>query len=79
MKKKTGEKLSKQARDEDREAHNKELIAAISGSVAHERRRSEIILTAKTLDQLTEALNRGGYSLKKLSVYLFLLPRNSIT
>ena len=79
IEKKTGEKLSKQSRDEDREAHNKELIAAISGSAAHERRRSEIILTAKTLDQLTEALNRGGYSLKKLSVYLFLLPRNSIT
>ena len=52
---------------------------AISGSAAHERRRSEIIRTVKTLDQLTEALNREGYSLKRSSVYLRLLPRNSIT
>ena len=45
--KQTGEKLSKQCRDEEREAHNKELTAAISriaisGSAAHERHRSEI-------------------------------------
>ena len=52
---------------------------AISGSAAHERRRSEIIRTVKTLDQLTEALNREGYSLKRSSVYLRLLPRNSVT
>ena len=31
------------------------------------------------MDQLTEALNREGYSLKRSSVYLRLLPRNSIT
>ena len=48
IEKQTGEKLSKQSRDEEREAHNKELMAAISriaisGSAAHERRRSEII------------------------------------
>ena len=30
IEKQTGEKLSKQSRDEEREAHNKELIAAIS-------------------------------------------------
>ena len=84
IEKQTAEKLSKQCRDEDREAHNKELIAvisriAISGSAAHERCRSEIIRTVKTLDQLTEALNREGYSLKRSSVYLRLLPRNPIT
>ena len=84
IEKQTGEKLSKQSRDEEREAHNKELMAAISriaisGSAAHERRRSEIIRTVKTLDQLTEALNREGYSLKRSSVYLRLLPRNSVT
>ena len=50
IEKQTGEKLSKQSRDEEREAHNKELIAAISriaisGSAAHERRRSGIIRT----------------------------------
>ena len=74
----------KQSRDEEREAHNKELIAvisriAISGSAAHERRRPEITPLAKSLDQLTEVLNREGYSLKKSSVYLHLIPRNSIT
>ena len=31
------------------------------------------------MDQLTKALNREGYSLKRVSVYLRLLPRNSIT
>ena len=31
------------------------------------------------MDQLTEALNREGYSLKISPVYLRLLPRNSIT
>ena len=65
IEKQTGEKLSKQSRDEEREAHNKELIAsisriAISGSAAHGRRRSEIIRTVKTLDELTESLNRKG-------------------
>ena len=43
------------------------------------KRRSEIIRTVKTLDQLTEALNREGYSSKRSSVYLRLLPRNSLT
>ena len=65
IEKQTGEKLSKQSRDEEREAHNKELIAsisriAISGSAAHGRRRSKIIRTVKTLDELTESLNRKG-------------------
>ena len=31
------------------------------------------------MDQLIKALNRKGYSLEKSSVYLCLLPRNSIT
>ena len=48
IEKQTGEKLSKQSRDEEKEAHNKELIAdisriAISGSAAHEIPRSEIM------------------------------------
>ena len=74
----------KQSRDEEREAQNKKLITAISqiaisGSATHERRRSEIMRTVKTLDQLTEALTREVCSLKRLSVYLRLLPRNLIT
>ena len=52
--KQTGKKISKQSRDEEREAHNKELIAAISriaisGSAAHERCRSEIYKQLKLL------------------------------
>ena len=55
IEKQTGEKLSKQSRDEQREVYNKELIAAISPiaisvSAAHERRPSEIIQTVKTLN-----------------------------
>lgn len=52
---------------------------AIPGSAAHERRRNEVIRTVKSLDQLTEALNHEGYDLKRSSVYLHLLPRNSRT
>ena len=52
---------------------------AIPGSAAHERRRNEVIRTVKTLDQLTAALNREGYDLKRSSVYLHLLPRNAKT
>ena len=52
---------------------------AISGSAAHDRRRNEVIRTVKTLDQLTEALNREGFELKRSSVYLHLLPQNHRT
>ena len=52
---------------------------AIPGSAAHERRRNEVIRTVKSLDQLTEALHQEGYDLKRSSVYLHLLPKNSRT
>ena len=63
---------------------NSELIEAICriaipGSAAHERRRNEVIRTVKSLDQLTEALHQEGYDLKRSSVYLHLLPKNSRT
>ena len=60
---------------------NAELIKAvcqiaIPGSVAHERRRNEVIRTVvKSLDKLTEALNH----LKRSTTYLHLLPKNSRT
>ena len=38
-----------------------------------------MIRTVKTLDQLTEALNREGFELKRSSVYLHLLPQNHRT
>ena len=50
-----------------------------SGSATHQRRRNEVIKIVKTLDQLTEALNREGFELKRSSVYLHLLPRNHRT
>ena len=58
LEKETGAKITGKSQ-EDIEA-NKELIGAIcrfaiSGSAAHERRRSGIIRTVKTLGQLTEA------------------------
>ena len=48
---------------------------AIPVSVAHERRRNEVIRTVTSLDQLTEALNH----LKRSTIYLHLLPKNSRT
>ena len=38
-----------------------------------------MIRTVTILDQLTEALNREGFELKRSSVYLHLLPRNHRT
>ena len=63
---------------------NTELIEAICriaipGLAAHEKRRNEVIRTVKSLDQLTEALNREGYDLKHSSVCLHSLPKNSRT
>ena len=54
----------------------KDAIARIArtGSAAHERRRSEVIRTVKTLDQLTAALRREGFYLQRSSVYLRLIP-----
>ena len=52
---------------------------AMYGSAAHEKRRSELIRTVKTLDQLTAALHIEGFNLQRSSVYLRLIPRNQIT
>ena len=40
---------------------------AISGSATLDRHRNEVIRTVKTLDQLTEVLNREGFELKRSS------------
>ena len=81
---KLGQNFRESLMKNKKNAENAELIAAISriaisGSAAHERRRSEIIRTVETLDQLTDALNREGYTLKRSAVYLHLLPRNAKT
>ena len=54
----------------------KDLYIAIKGSAADERRRSTVIPSTKTLDDLTEALKSHGYNLSHSSVYLHLRPRN---
>ena len=43
---------------------------ARTGSAAHELRRSEVIRTVKTLDQLTAPLRSEGFDLQRSSVYL---------
>ena len=63
------------------EVENPELIdattrIAITGAAVHQRRRSEVIRTVKTLDQLTAALRSEGFYLQHSSVYLRLIPRN---
>ena len=54
-------------------------LIALSGSAAHERRRSDVVRSVKTLDQLTIALQKEVFDLKRVSVYLGLLPRNAST
>ena len=48
---------------------------AIAGSAADDRRRTEIINTCKTLNDLVEKLNTMGFALKRSSVYLRLIPK----
>ena len=48
---------------------------AISGSANHDRRRNEVIRTVKTLDQLTKALNREGFELKRSQCTFICCPK----
>ena len=48
---------------------------ALVGSSADPRRRTEVINTCKTLNDLTEKLQTIGFTLKGSSVYLRLIPR----
>ena len=49
---------------------------AITGSAADVRRRSEVIRTVKTLDDLTSSLRSAGFDLSRSGIYLRLIPRN---
>ena len=49
---------------------------AISGLAADEKRRSTMVRSVKTLDDLTEALQQQGYNLSRSAVYLHLKPRD---
>ena len=55
------------------------VCIAIVGSAADERRRTEVILTVKTLDQLMVALQKEGYQLQRSSVHMRLLPKSART
>ena len=48
---------------------------ALVGSSANPRRRTKVINTCKTLNDLTEKLQTIGFTLKRSSVYLRLIPR----
>ena len=65
LKNKQEEKHLKKLQEEEKHVEHEELIAELIA--AHKRRRSEIIRTVKTLDQLTKALNREGSNLKRSS------------
>ena len=47
---------------------------ALAGSSADSHRRTEVINTCKTLNDLTEKLQTIGFTLKRSSVYLRLIP-----
>ena len=53
-------------------------IASIGGA-ADERRRSEMIKTCKTLDQLTGQLQAKGFNISRSATYLRLSPRRSLS
>ena len=52
---------------------------ALVGSSADPHRRTEVINTPKTLNDLTEKLQTIGFALKRSSVYLRLMPRRKDT
>lgn len=52
---------------------------AMFGASAEERRRSEIVRSCRTLNDLHEKLNEHGFQISRSSTYLRLLPRNYTT
>lgn len=52
---------------------------ALGGSAADDRRRSELIRTVRTLDDLTHELQKRGFNMSRSSVYLRLQPRSART
>lgn len=51
----------------------------IHGSAAHDKRQSDIFRSIKTLDELTEELNKNGFSISRSGAYLRLLPKRSLS
>ena len=67
-----------------RHPDNEELLKTIvdlsmHGSSADERRRTEIIRSCRTLDDLHDALLERGYQISRSATYLRLIPRRSNT
>ena len=61
-----------------------ELLSAIvqiveNSSAAHDRRRSEVLRTVTTLDDLAEEMKKLGFTLSRSALYLRLLPRRGNT
>ena len=50
---------------------------AILGSSADERRQTEVLRTAKTLDNLTEEMKKKGFNISRSGLYLRLIPRRA--
>ncbi|XP_065676009.1 uncharacterized protein LOC136092190 [Hydra vulgaris] len=49
---------------------------ALHGSSADEKRRSEVLRSIKTLDELTSEKNKIGFAISKSALYTHLLPRS---
>jgi len=50
---------------------------ATHGSAVDEKRRSQIVRSVKTLDDLVAALNQPGFNIKRGALYLRPLPKRS--
>ena len=71
----TSDKIGRPAYESNDEMLNVLKELAIIGSGADDRRNTEIIRSIRSLDDLTEELNKLGYNLKRSAVYLRLQPR----
>lgn len=50
---------------------------AMHGSASHQRRRSEVYRSIKTLDELTKAMNNNGFHISRSGLYIRLQPKRS--
>lgn len=74
------EKTGRPAIEIDQPMFLKAIIdIALHGSAAHEKRKSDIYRSIRTLDELTEQLNTDGFHFSRSTVYTRLLPRRSST
>lgn len=80
LKKFAREKRGRPSIDSDQSDLLKSIVDIVSASgAADDRRRTELIRSCKTLDDLHSELLNLGYSLSRSATYLRLLPRNYLT